>query len=178
MRYNADVEQCFGKDIHTNSYSRIGRGNISPITINLPKIAIEYGICLNKREKPDIEGFYKKLDEMLAITEKGLVDRYEYICNQNPKSAPFMYKNGTVKDYDKVDTTVREAMKHGTNAVGLIGIAETCIALFGKHHGESLESYKFALDLIKYMSKFTKEATERNNMNFSLYFTPKQMWAA
>ena len=163
-----------GKDIHTGSYSRIGRGNISPITINLPKLGIEHGICLGKRDKADIDGFYKDLDRVLNLVEKGLVDRYEYICSQSPKSATFMYGNGTIKDYDKVDNTVREAIKHGTNAVGLIGIAELCIAMFGKHHGESVEAYKFALDLIKYMSNFTKQAAERNNMNFSLYFTPAE----
>ena len=163
-----------GKDIHTGSYSKIGRGNISPITINLPKLGIEHGICLGKREKPDIEGFYKDLDRVLAITEKGLIDRYKYITSQSPKSATFMYENGTIKDYDKVNDTVEPAMKHGTNAVGLIGMAELCIAMFGKHHGESKEAYQFALDLIKYMSKFTKEAAERDNMNFSLYFTPAE----
>ena len=163
-----------GKDIHTGSYSRIGRGNISPITINLPKLGIEHGICLGKRDKADIEGFYKDLDRVLNLVEKGLVDRYEYICSQSPKSATFMYGNGTIKDYDKVDNTVREAMKHGTNAVGFIGIAELCIAMFGKHHGESLEAYQFALDVVKHMSEFTKQAAERNNMNFSLYFTPAE----
>ena len=167
-----------GKDRHTGSYSRIGRGNISPITINLPKLGIEHGICLGKREKPDIDGFYKDLDRVLNLVEQGLIDRYKYICSQSPKSAPFMYQNGTIKDYDKVTDTVEPAMKHGTNAVGLIGIAELCIAMFGKHHGESIEAYKFALDLIKYMSNFTKEAAERNNMNFSLYFTPRYMWEA
>lgn len=163
-----------GKDRHTGSYSKIGRGNISPITINLAKLGIEHGICLGKRNTPDIEGFFKDLDRVLNITEKGLVDRYKYICSQSPKSATFMYNNGTIKDYDKCVQDVSEAIKHGTNAVGLIGVAEMCIAMFGKHHGESLESYQFALEVIKHMSAFTKEAADRNDMNFSLYFTPAE----
>ena len=115
-----------------------------------------------------------KLDEVLRVTRKGLVDRYEYICNQSPNSAQFMYENGTIKDSDKCDTTVREAMKHGTNAIGLIGMAETCNALFGKHHGESLEAYEFALNVVKHIDEFAKESVKKYNMNFSTYFTPAE----
>lgn len=163
-----------GKDRFTNSYSKIGRGNISPITINLPKLGIEHGICLGKRDKADIEGFYEDLDRILKITEKGLIDRFNYISSQSPKSATFMYENGTIRDYDKCETDVKEAMKHGTNAIGLIGVAEMCIAMFGKHQGESLEAYKFALEVIEHMYDFMKEAGERNDLNFSLYFTPAE----
>ncbi len=163
-----------GRDRHTGSYSKIGRGNISPITINLVKLGIECGIALGERETPDLTKFFEELDRVLAITEKGLVQRYEYIASQNPKSAAFMYQNGTIKGYDKVGTNVREAIKHGTNAVGLIGMAECCKALFGVHHGENLAAYQFALKVIKHMSQFTKEAGDRNNMNFSLYFTPAE----
>lgn len=163
-----------GKDRHTGSYSKIGRGNISPITINLAKLGLECGIALGQREEADLTKFFMELDRILDITEKGLVDRYNYIASQNPKSASFMYQNGTIKDYDKVGTDVREAIKHGTNAVGLIGMAECCKALFGVHHGENLAAYQFALKVIKHMSNFTKEAAERNNMNFSLYFTPAE----
>lgn len=163
-----------GKDIHTGSYSKIGRGNISPITINLPKLGIEYGIALGKRTKPDLEGFEKALDELLLVVRQGLIDRYEYIASQSPKSAPFMYKNGTILDGEKCIEDNREAIKHGTNAIGIIGIAEMCIALFGKHHGESAEAYEYALNLVKKMSDFTKESTAQYNMNFSLYFTPAE----
>ena len=85
-----------------------------------------------------------------------------------------MYENGTIRDYDKCETDVREAMKHGTNAIGLIGVAEMCIAMFGEHQGESLEAYKFALEVIEHMYDFMKEAGERNDLNFSLYFTPAE----
>lgn len=163
-----------GRDRFTGSYSKIGRGNISPITINLAKLGLECGIALGDRTEPDLDKFYSELDRVLRVTEQGLIDRFNYICSQNPKSASFMYANGTIKDYEKAKENVKEAMKHGTNAVGLIGMAECCIALFGKHHGESLEAYKFALDIIKRMSNFTKEASDRNDMNFSLYFTPAE----
>jgi anaerobic ribonucleoside-triphosphate reductase len=164
-----------GYDIHTNSYVKTGRGNISPITMILPKIGLDYGIALKKRDEADLEGFMKALDETLLITRDALVDRYEYICNQNIKSAPFMYKNGTLMNTDKCkDGTVREAMKHGTNAIGIIGMAECCIAMFGKHHGESEEAYKFALNVVERIYNFCDKSTKDLNMNFSTYFSPAE----
>lgn len=171
---NKTCRTLLGKDIHTGSYNRNGRGNVSPITIILPKIGLECGIKLGKRNKPDIEKFYKELDKALDITIKCLVERYEYICNQSPKSAQFMYENPSILDAEKCKDTVREAMKHGTNAVGIIGMAECCNAMFGKHHGESLEAYKFALDVVKYIdARCTKETNDRK-MNFSTYFSPAE----
>ena len=163
-----------GKDIHTGTYNRNGRGNVSPTTIILPKIGLECGIALGKRNKPDIEKFYKELDKTLDLTIKSLVDRYEYICNQSPKSAQFMYENNSILDADKCIDTVREAMKHGTNAVGILGMAECCVAMFGKHHGEDLEAYKFALDVVKYIDKRCQKETEERQMNFSQYFSPSE----
>lgn len=75
-------------------------------------------------------------------------------------------------DYDKCKNTVREAMKHGTNAIGIAGMAECCNALFGKHHGESLEAYEFALNVVKYINDFCTKESDRLKMNFSLYYTP------
>lgn len=163
-----------GKDIHTGNYNKVGRGNISPITIILPKLGLDNGIKLKKRIKPDIDGFYKDLQDMLELVRDELIIRYEYICNQSPKSAQFMYDNGTIMDADKCKDTVREAMKHGTNAIGILGMAECCNAMFGKHHGESLEAYQFALDVVKYIDNFCSEATKEYNMNFSTYFSPAE----
>ena len=163
-----------GKDIHTGSYSKIGRGNISPITIILPKLGLDYGTKLEKRDVADLEGFWKALDETLIITRDSLIDRYEYICNQSIKSSQFMYENGTIMDYDKCVNSVREAMKHGTNGIGIIGMAECLIALFGKHHGECEESYKFALEVVKHIDTFCTNATQEYQMNFSTYFTPAE----
>ena len=163
-----------GYDRHGLGYTRQGRGNNVPNTIILPKIGIENGICLGKREKPDIEGFYKGLDEALRLCEKGLLNRYEIIKKQSPEAAPFMYQNGTMQFAKDCKDTVEESVKHNTLAVGLIGMAETCVAMFGKNHAESEEAREFALGVIQYMSNFVKECCERNDLNFSLYFTPAE----
>lgn len=54
-----------GADRHGLGYKRVGRGNNTPITIILPKLGIEFGICQGKREKPDLDGFWTCFEETL-----------------------------------------------------------------------------------------------------------------
>ena len=164
-----------GYDRHGLGYSKIGRGNVCPVTMNLPKIGIKHGICLGERDKPDLDGFWEELDEVLAITEMALVDRFYHVCSQSVKCAPFMYQNGTVADYLNANFKgIYESMKHGTLAMGYIGIAEMCRALFGKDHSEDEKVHEFALSVVKHISDRSKEASERHNLNFSCYASPAE----
>jgi len=90
-----------GYDRNGLGYSKLGRGNVCPTTINLPKIGIKHGICLGERSKPDLDGFWKELDEVLYLTEMSLVDRFYHVCKQSVASAKFMYGNGTIADFDQ-----------------------------------------------------------------------------
>lgn len=164
-----------GYDRHGMGYKKTGRGNVSPVTINLPMIGIKHGICLGKRTEADITGFWKELDEMLYLAETALVDRFWHICGQSVKSAPFMYNNGAAADTEKaLEKGIYETMKHGTNAIGYIGIAEMCQALFGKDHTDDEEIHQFALSVVEHIWQFAKEAGQRNNLNFSCYATPAE----
>ena len=162
-----------GYDRHGYGYVRVGRGNIAPATIILPKIGIENGICLGKRDKPDIEGFWKMFEATLRLTEKSLVERFAHVASQRPESATFMYENGTMLDADKCKENVYNAVKHGTLAIGYIGVAEMCQAMFGKDHTEDKDVHAFALSVVKRINEFAKEASDRNDLNFSCYATPK-----
>lgn len=162
-----------GYDRNGLGYSKVGRGNVCPTTINLPKIGIKHGICLGERDTADLDGFWSELDEVLYLTEMSLVDRFYHVCNQSVASAKFMYGNGTVADFDQASFKgIYEAMKHGTLAVGYIGIAEMCQALFGKDHSEDDEVWKFALSVVKHIYEFCNECSERHGLNFSCYATP------
>ena len=164
-----------GRDRHGLGYSKIGRGNVCPTTMNLPKIGIRHGICLGEREVADIAGFWQELDEVLALTETSLVDRFYHICAQPVQCAPFMYQNGTVADYKEANFKgVYESMKHGTLAMGYIGIAEMCQALFGKDHSEDLKVHDFALSVVAHIYQWAKDASERHNLNFGCYATPAE----
>lgn len=163
-----------GYDRHGLGYIRQGRGNNVPNTIILPKLGIEFGICLGKRDKPDLDGFWKAFEETLKLTERGLLERFEIMIRQSPKSAPFMYQNNTIQDAKNCEKDVFNALKHNTLAIGYLGVAEMCQALFGKNHVHNTDVHAFALSVVKRINEYAAEASERNNLNFSCYATPAE----
>ena len=163
-----------GYDRHSDSFNRVGRGNLCPNTMILPKLGIEYGICLGKRKEPDLEGFWSAFEDLLMLCEQGLLERFDIMVNQPPEAGPFMYQNGTMKDAQECRMSNYEALKHGTLAMGYIGIAEMCQALFGKSHAEDKEVHAFALKVVKRINEYAKEASDRHDLNFSCYATPAE----
>lgn len=163
-----------GYDRHGLGYIRQGRGNNVPNTIILPKLGIEFGTCLEKRTEPDLKGFWDAFEETLKLCEKGLLERFEIMIEQSPKAAPFMYQNNTIQDAKECKESVYNALKHNTLAIGYIGVAEMCVALFGKNHAEDKKVHEFALSVVKRINEFAAEASERNDLNFSCYATPAE----
>lgn len=163
-----------GYDRHTDSYNRVGRGNLCPNTMILPKLGIEYGICLGQRTEPDLDGFWSAFEDLLMLCEQGLLERFDIMVNQAPEAGPFMYQNGTMKDAQNCRMSNYEALKHGTLAMGYIGIAEMCQALFGKNHAEDPEVRDFALKVVQRINEYAKDASERHDLNFSCYATPAE----
>jgi len=165
-----------GYDIHGLGYKRNGRGNINPTTIILPKLGIEYGICTGLRKEPDLKGFWKKFDEVIDITIKSLIWRFNKCAAQPLSSAPFIYDNKSMYGTEECDDgTVKNTLKHGTQAIGFIGISEMCYALFGKRHTDrDGDVYNFALQVVEKINKVAKEATEKYQLNFSCYATPAE----
>lgn len=163
-----------GYDRNGLGYIRQGRGNNVPNTIILPKLGIEYGICLGKRKEPDIKGFWNAFEETLKLTEKALLERFYIMVKQSPKAAPFMYQNNTIQDARSCRDNVYNSLKHNSLAFGYIGCAEMCQALFGKNHVHDKEVHKFAVSVVKRIYDFAKEASERNELNFVCYATPAE----
>lgn len=180
--YNPDTEMAtmgcrtlLGNDVNGMGYNKLGRGNITPVTINLPYIGIEHGICLGERDTPDEEGFFKDLNHMLDLATKELLDRYKYICSQSIKAGSFMYHNGTIADSDKaLFFGVKESMKHGSQALGYIGLANACYAMYGKYFHQDKKVMEFAKKVIKTIYDRAKENTEKYHLNFSAYSSPSE----
>lgn len=157
-------------------YNRVGRGNLAPATIIPVALGVKHGICQGKREKPDLDGFRRDFEYLLKKAEESLLIRANLMFNQKMKSAFEMYVNPAWKceyDYDE-NYSVYEVLKHGTLAVGQLGWAETLVALFGKHHGESKEAEEFLLEMTQRVNQFCVEASDRNNLNFAAYYTPAE----
>ena len=145
-----------------------GRGNLSFTSINLPRIAIE--------AKGDIAKFYKDLDSLMEICKNQLLHRFKIQCNKTLKNYPFLMGQGVWIHSEElgIDDTLEEVLKHGTLSIGFIGLAETLIALIGKHHGESEEAQKLGLEIIKHMRSYMDKLSEEYNLNFSLLATPAE----
>ena len=163
-----------GFDRHGMGYKKSGRGNVCPITMNLVKLGIRNGICLGERKTADLDNFWKELDDLLRIAEKSLKDRYEYIISQRPTAAYFMYENGTVNHAEESmkSKNVEPSMKHNTLGIGFTGLSNMLYALFGKYQNQSTEVNDFGLEVVKHISKYAKEASERNDLNFVVYASP------
>ena len=153
-----------------------GRGNLSFTSINLPRIGLKHGIALKERDKADMKGFYKELEEMLDLVKDQLLERFEIQCNKHCYNFPFLIQQGVWTNGEKLgpNDRMRKILKHGSLTIGFIGLAETLKALIGKHHGESEEAQKLGLDIIKFMRKKTDEYSKEYNLNFALIATPAE----
>jgi ribonucleoside-triphosphate reductase len=113
----------------------------------------------------------KRLDLMINDAKDMLIERFDYICSQDPSSAKFMYENGTMIGYDGKD--IRSALKHGTLALGQIGLAETLQILIGCDH-----TTEKGMELAKRIEQLFKdrcaEFKQNYKLNFGVYYTPAE----
>ena len=147
------------------SYSR---GNLSFTSINLPRIALE--------NRGNEEGFYRRLDELLELVARQLLDRFEIQAQKHVYNFPFLMGQGVWLDSDKLKVTdeIREVLKHGTLSIGFIGLAEALTALYGHHHGENPEMEEKGIAIIRHMREFCDRKSQAMRMNFTLLATPAE----
>ena len=170
-----------GYDINGFGQLKDGRGNICPVTIILPTIAMNCKINFEKDVKDHhsfddnsilIDRFLYSLDQKINEARIQLMERFEWICSQDPKSAKFMYENNLMAGYIP-EEGIRSALKHGTLAIGQIGLAETLQILIGKDH-----TTKEGMELAKHIEQLFKnrcaEFKEEYKLNFGVYYTPAE----
>ena len=153
-----------------------GRGNCSFTTVNLVRIGIKHGICLGERKEADWDGFYKELDEKMDLVKDELLERFEFQANQHVKNFPFLMGQGNWFGSEKLgwNDTLRDVIKHGTLSIGFIGLAETLVAMVGKHHGEDEDARELGLDIITHMREKCDEYSKKYHLNFSLLANPAE----
>ena len=158
-----------GWDINGLGQQKDGRGNICPVTIILPTVAME----AKQMEGNLIENFMSHLDKTINEAKDMLLERFKYICSQNPASAKFMYENGLMAGYEPEEGII-SALKHGTLAVGQIALAETLQILVGCDHTEPK-----GIELAKRIEQLFKdkcaEFKETYKLNFGVYYSPKRL---
>ena len=174
-----------GWDVNGMGQKKDGRGNICPVTIIMPTLAMIAKERTNnlpaykklddnneEKIKENIRQFILLLDKKIYEAKDQLIERFNYICDQSPDSAKFMYENGVMAGYIP-EEGIRSALKHGTLAIGQIGLAETLQILIGCDH-----TTEKGMELAKRIEKLFKdrcaEFKKEYSLNFGVYMTPAE----
>ena len=161
-----------GWDINGFGQLKDGRGNIAPVTIILPTLAMMAKEEAEENGTDIIDCFMLLLDKKLHEAKDQLIERFEYICSQPMESAKFMYENNTMAGYVP-EEGIRSALKHGTLAVGQLGLAETLEILIGEN-----QTTEKGMELAKQIEQMFKDRCrlfkETYKLNFGVYFTPAE----
>ena len=173
------------KDYFYSGNQKDGRGNIAPATIILPTLAMK---ARGKIGNKNIDQFFEILNVKIEECKDSLIERFSLIASQSPYSATFMYNNRTMLGYIPEEGII-SALKHGTLAIGQIGIAETLQILIGKDQTtpEGMELAKKIEKLFNDRCKEYKAATytiknfytddilaENIHLNIGVYYTPAE----
>lgn len=154
-----------------------GRGNLFFTTINLPYLALEV-----KENNPDATteelyaAFNKALDTRVDDCIAFSKERFKLVCRRKAKNFPFAMGQHLYIGSENLtpDDSIEQAIKEGSQSVGFCGLAECLVALFGKHHGESKESQKKGLAIVKRMHDRIADYAKKENVNYSLFATPAE----
>ena len=162
-----------GWDINGLGQLKDGRGNICPVTIIMPTLAmIAKETVRNGFANNTIDAFMQILDQKIHEAKDMLLERFEWICSQSADSAKFLYENGLMAGYVP-EEGIRSALKHGTLAVGQLGLAETLQILVNTDHTTNL-----GMSVAKRIEQLFKdriaEFKEKYKLNFGVYYTPAE----
>ena len=152
-----------GFDINGLGFLKDGRGNIAPVTVIMPTLAMQ--------AEGNVDKFMALLDTKIHEAKDMLIERYRWICNQSPSSAKFMYENGLMAGYD--GKSIESAMKHGTLVIGQLGLAETLQILIGTDHTTD-KGMELAKRIEKLFNDRCKEFKQNLKLNFGVYYTPAE----
>ena len=165
-------------DINGLGQLKDGRGNICPVTIILPTVAMmakeQLEASNNSNDYSEqllFDTFMKLLDKKIEEARDMLIERYHYICSQSPESAKFMYENNVMAGYD--GKNIESALKHGTIVIGQLGLAETLQLLIGCDHTTD-KGMELAKKIEQLFKDRCAEYKQEYKLNFGVYYTPAE----
>lgn len=147
-----------------------GRGNLSFISLNLPRLGLKH------RNDGNLEAFFEELDEKINMMFDCLLQRFEVQAKRQAKNFPFLIGQGVWIDGESLgpEDEVRDVIKHGTLSIGFIGLAECLKALLGVHHGESEQAQKLGLEIVGRMRAKADAKSKETGLNFSVIGSPAE----
>lgn len=166
-----DIDDIF------SAIQKDGRGNICPTTIILPTLAAMTRKKLEKQDKFDdkelvFKTFISLLSNKIEEAKDMLLERFNHIASQSPKSARYMYENHIMSGYHEEEGII-SALKHGTLAIGQLGLSETLHILFGFDHTTE-KGMEYAKIIEKLFADKCAEYKQEYKLNFGVYYTPAE----
>ncbi len=167
-----------GWDVNGLGQQKDGRGNICPVTIIMPTLAMQAKEQAEDRydapvlEYQYVDQFLEILDTKIHEAKDMLIERFEWICSQSPEAAKFMYENNVMAGYIP-EEGIRSALKHGTLAIGQLGLAETLQILIGCDHTEE-RGMEVAKQIEQLFKDRCAQFKEQYSLNFGVYYTPAE----
>lgn len=151
-----------------------GRGNICPATIILPTLAMEAKKKAEKEQRSEyiVDYFMDILEKAINDCKDELLERFNWICAQSAASAKFMYENNTMYGY-KPNEGIKSALKHGTLAIGQLGLTE-CLQILVSCNHTTDKGMKVAKQIEQLFKDKCAEYKEYYKLNFGVYFTPSE----
>ncbi|AUR84698.1 anaerobic ribonucleoside-triphosphate reductase [Vibrio phage 1.063.O._10N.261.45.C7] len=146
----------------------LGRANVSVVSLNLPRIAME--------SKGDIVTFFDILQERLDSAIEISNWRFDRLVNTKAKDASFTYQSGVLGKILNPDDTVASVFEGGRGSVsiGYIGLHEVVLSLFGKESYEDEGSFNFQKEVLSFINNRLEDEKLKTSRGFSLYSTPSE----
>jgi ribonucleoside-triphosphate reductase len=153
-----------------DKYGKTGsmeRGNIAYVTINLPRIALE----ISKKLPDKLSVFLSNWGKIAETTSKILEHRYYQLVLKRQRT-----DFRTNSEYDLWCESFRnnslgDIFKHGTLAIGFIGLSEAVEILTGKKYYEDVNACKVAVEIATYMRNYIDHLRDTSKFNYSLLAT-------
>ena len=142
----------------------VGRFNIGAISLHLPMILA--------KARHDSKDFYEVLDYYLDMIRQLHLRTYEYLGNMKASTNPLAYCEGGFRGgHLKHDDKIKPLLNQATASFGITALNE----LQQLYNGKSLvEDGCFALEVLKYINKKTKEYKEIDKKAYAIYSTPSE----
>lgn len=151
----------------------VGRGNLSFTTINIVRLALE--VMSIPDQDTRIAKFFEKFNNVLDTTALQLEERFQFqktaLAKQFPLVMSVLWNHANQLG---PNDTIEKVINQGTLGIGFIGLAETLIALVGKHHGESEEAQELGLRIVTHMRDRVNEFCNIYGHNYSVLATPAE----
>ncbi|MBN2150942.1 MAG: anaerobic ribonucleoside-triphosphate reductase [Candidatus Lokiarchaeota archaeon] len=150
----------------------IGRSNIVYTTINLPRIALEVTSEHSELGVEDIiREFEDKWSSVAEVVKDQLLHRYREMCKNGPDDFPCNYAFDLQITSFKAVASMEDVFKHGTLAIGFIGLSEAIDLLTGKKYYSSSENHALAIRIVRGMREIVDKYRRDHGLNFSLLGT-------